>query len=68
MITGDHQGTAKAIAKRVGILTHPTIEDIAAEYGMDPLVFMREHSEVKAKVGFYISKFLWLIGFNCFYY
>ena len=34
MVTGDHPVTAKAIAKKVGIITHDTREDIAKKRGI----------------------------------
>lgn len=48
MVTGDHQITAKAIAKNVGIIRGETVEDIAARKGVD--VDTIDQSEAKAIV------------------
>lgn len=48
MVTGDHPITAKAIAKKVGIITHDTIEDIMQRENKDRLEI--DESRVKAVV------------------
>jgi sodium/potassium-transporting ATPase subunit alpha len=36
MVTGDHPHTAAAIARNVNIIRHPTVDEIAAERGVQP--------------------------------
>jgi sodium/potassium-transporting ATPase subunit alpha len=36
MVTGDHPKTAAAIARKIGLITNPTREELAEERGVDP--------------------------------
>jgi len=49
MVTGDHPLTAQAIARKIGLITTPTRDDVAKMKGIDKSLV--DEDDVKAVVG-----------------